>query len=108
MRARQKISAVALVLLLGAVVYGLIRTTEPPAASSPQDKGKHGVPSRVPLVDQSPLKTAQHLAQLATTPEKRPLAEEALLLQARECDRAFARGLRDVLDNPHALRPDVN
>ncbi len=107
MRSRQKISAVVLVLLLGAVVYGLIRTTEPPAASSSQDNGKHGVPSRVPLVDQSPLKTAQRLAQLATTPEERPLAEEALRLADREVDLAFAAALRDAAENPPVLSPEA-
>ncbi|PYT49179.1 MAG: hypothetical protein DMG43_16145, partial [Acidobacteria bacterium] len=96
-----------LVLLLGAVVYGLIRTTEPPAASSSQDNGKHGVPSRVPLVDQSPLKTAQQLAQLATTPEERPLAEEALRLADREVDLAFAAALRDAAENPPVLSPEA-
>ncbi len=107
MRSRQKISAVVLVLLLGAVVYGLIRTTEPPAASSSQDNGKHGVPSRVPLVDQSPLKTAQQLAQLATTPEERPLAEEALRLADREVDLGFAAALRDAAENPPILSPEA-
>src|SRR6266568_2749886 len=107
MRSRQKISAVVLVLLLGAVVYVLIRTTEPPAASSSQDNGKHGVPSRVPLVDQSPLKTAQQLAQLATTPEERPLAEEALRLADREVDLAFAAALRDAAENPPVLSPEA-
>src|SRR6266699_568069 len=107
MRSRQKISAVVLVLLLGAVVYGLIRTTEPQAVPSSQDNGKHGVPSRVPLVDQSPLKTAQRLAQLATTPEERPLAEEALRLADREVDLAFAAALRDAAENPPVLSPEA-
>ena len=107
MRSRQKISAVVLVLLLGAVVYGLIRTTEPQAVPSSQDNGKHGVPSRVPLVDQSPLKTAQRLAQLATTPEERPLAEEALRLADREVDLAFAAALRDAAENPPILSPEA-
>src|SRR5437899_1629757 len=107
MRSRQKISAVVLVLLLGAVVYGLIRTTEPQAVPSSQDNGKHGVPSRVPLIDQSPLKTAQRLAQLATTPEERPLAEEALRLADREVDLAFAAALRDAAENPPVLSPEA-
>ncbi len=107
MRSRQKISAVVLVLLLGAVVYGLIRTTERQAVPSSQDNGKHGVPSRVPLVDQSPLKTAQQLAQLATTPEERPLAEEALRLADREVDLAFAAALRDAAENPPVLSPEA-
>jgi small-conductance mechanosensitive channel len=107
MRSRQKISAVVLVLLLGAVVYGLIRTTEPQAFPSSQDNGKHGVPSKVPLVDQSPLKTAQQLARLATTPEERPLAEEALRLADREVDLAFAAALRDAAENPPVLSPEA-
>jgi small-conductance mechanosensitive channel len=61
----------------------------------------------VPLVDQSPLKTAQQLAQLATTPEERPLAEEALRLADREVDLAFAAALRDAAENPPVLSPEA-
>src|SRR5437773_8166195 len=107
MRSRQKISAIALALLLGAVVYGLIRTTEPQAVPSSQDNGKHGVPSRVPLVDQSAIKTAQQLAQLATTPDERPLAQEALRLADYEVDLAFAAALRDAAENPPKLSPEA-
>ena len=106
MRRLQKIVAITLVLLLGATVYGLIRTTAPPKVSPSAGKGKQQ-PVAQPLVDQSPLKTAQQLAQLANTPEERPFAEEALRLADYEVDLAFAAALRDATENPPKLSPEA-
>src|SRR5947207_6663705 len=78
MRPVQKFFAITVVLLLGATVYGLVRTAEPPKV--PPSVGKQPVPVQQVQVDQSAIKTAQQLAQLATTPEERPLAQEALRL----------------------------
>lgn len=106
MRRLQKIVAITLVLLLGATVYGLIRTTAPPKVSPSAGKGKQQ-PVAQPPVDQSPLKTAQQLAQLANTPEERPFAEEALRLADYEVDLAFAAALRDATENPPKLSPEA-
>jgi small-conductance mechanosensitive channel len=107
MKLTQKLAAIGLVLLLGATVYGLIRTTELPNAIPSPGKGKPAVPAQAPLVDQSPLKTAQQLAQLATTAEEAALAKEALRLADYEVDLTFAVALRDAAENPPKLSPEA-
>ena len=106
MKTPQKAAAVVLVLLLGAAVYGLIRTVEPLKKAPSLGKGNNHA-AQAPLVDQSPLKTAQQLGQLATSPEERPLAEEALRLADHEVDLAFAAALRDAAENPPELSPEA-
>lgn len=107
MRPALKILAITLVILLGATVYGLIRTTETPKAAPLAGKGKTPPPAQAPLVDQTPLKTAQQLAQSATTLEERPLAQEALRLADYEVDLAFAAALRDANENPPELSSEA-
>ncbi|MBZ5702428.1 MAG: mechanosensitive ion channel family protein [Acidobacteriia bacterium] len=107
MRPTQKIAASVLVLLLGATVYGLLRTSEPAKVPPSLGKGKRAVPAPAPLVDQSPLKTAQQLAQLATLPEERPLALEALRLADYEVDLAFAAALHEAAEHPPALNAEA-
>jgi small-conductance mechanosensitive channel len=107
MRSTQKITAIMLVLLLGATVYGLFLTAEPSAVPPADGKQKSTAQVKAPLVDQSPLKTAQQLAQLAATPEERLLAAEALRLADHELDLAFAAALRDAAENPPVLSPEA-
>jgi len=111
MKSTQKIAASVLVLLLGATVYGLIRTAEPAKVSPSLGKGKRAGPTPAPamavLVDQSPLKTAQQLAQLATLPEERPLAQEALRLADYEVDLAFAAALHEAAEHPPVLNAEA-
>jgi len=59
------------------------------------------------MVDQSPLTTAQKLAQLAASPEERTLAEQALRLGDYEVDLAFDTALRDARLHPPALSPEA-
>src|ERR1051325_4443447 len=106
MRPVQKPFAIVVVLLLGATVYGLIRTAEPPKVPPSAEKGKQALPVQQVQVDQSAIKTALQLAQLATTPEERPLAQEALRLADKEADLAFAAALRDATENPPKLSPE--
>ena len=107
MRPFLKIVAIVLVILVGATVYGLIRTAELPKAAPSVGKGKTPLPAQAPFVDQTPLKTAQQLAQLATTLEERPLAQEALRLADYEVDLAFAAALRDATENPPELSSEA-
>ena len=97
MRKVQKISATILLLLIGLTLYAFWASK--PSLSPRSLKGKEQFTREKPassLVDQSPLKTAQQLAQSATTPEQRTLAQEALRLADFEVDlafdTAFARG----------------
>ena len=74
MKSTQKITAIVLVVLLGATVYGLIRTADSPKVAPLAGKDKP-VAANAPLVDHTPLKSAQQLAQLVTTDEEIPLAK---------------------------------
>src|SRR6266849_2098932 len=101
MKTTQKIAAIVLVLLLGAVAYGLFRTGQPEKAPATNTKGASGAPE--PIVDQTPLLTAQRLVQMPTSAEEKPFAEEALRLGDHEMDLAFAAAVRDAEENPPVL-----
>jgi small-conductance mechanosensitive channel len=107
MKSTQKIFAALLVLLLGATAYGLFRTAQP--AGAPRNNGKSNLASaaQAPLVDQTPLKTAQQLAQLATMEEELPLAKEALRLADYEVDFAYDAALSEARKHPPALSAEA-
>ena len=75
MRPLGKIVATTLVLLLGATVYGLIQTSQPPHASSIR---KTSGSTAALTVDQTPILTAESLAEMSTSKEELPLAQQAL------------------------------
>lgn len=106
MKNTRRIAAVLLVLLLGATGYALFRTAGTPKSPSSSGKGTRAV-SNAQLVDQSPLKTAQQLAQLATTEEELPLAKEALRLADYEVDLSFDAALHDAKEHPPVLRGEA-
>src|SRR5712692_2381671 len=99
----QKIAAVVVLALLGAVAYGLFRTGQPAKAPATNTKTTFGEPSQAPIVDQTALLTAQRLAQMPTSAEEKPFAEEALRLGDHEMDLAFAAAVRDAEVNPPVL-----
>jgi small-conductance mechanosensitive channel len=103
MKTTQKIAAVVLVLLLGAVAYGLFRTGQPAIAPATSTKPAPGTAAQAPMVDQTPLLTAQRLVQMLTSAEEKPFAEEALRLADHEMDLAFAAAVRDAEENPPVL-----
>jgi hypothetical protein len=94
MRPRQKIGAITLVLLLGAVVYGLIRTAR--ALSAPPTPGNAPGAAQASAVDQTPILTALQLAQMPTTAEELPFAQEALRIADHEMDLAYAAAERGM------------
>jgi small-conductance mechanosensitive channel len=115
MKNLSRIAGVVLALLLGAAAYGIFRT-EPPAASLPVSTtagvGAGAATTSTPagsqpVVDQTPLKIAQQLAPLATLPEERPLAQDAIRLTDHELDIAFAAALRDAALHPPPLSPEA-
>ena len=77
---------IVLVVLLAATVYGLVRTgregTTPTA-------NKTAGPDQPPLVDQTPLLTAQAFANMPTSAVELPFAQRALQLGDQEMDLAF-------------------
>jgi small-conductance mechanosensitive channel len=103
MKPMQKILALILVLLLAASVFGLLRTGQP--AGSPPAAGvtKGAATGHAPLVDQSPLLTAQRLAKMPNSAEEEPLAKEALRLADHQMDLAYAAAEREAEEHPPVL-----
>lgn len=104
MRKSQKITAVVLVVLLAATAYGLFLTARAPRLPS-SGKGRRG--SNAPLVDHTPLKTAQALEQLATSKRELPLAKRAVRLADYEVDLAYDAALRRARQNPPVLSAEA-
>jgi small-conductance mechanosensitive channel len=107
MKTTQKIAAPVLVLLLGGTIYGLLRTGPPSATVTTNGKGNHAAMAQAPLVDQSPLETAQRLTKMATSAEEEPFAREALRLGDKEMDLAFAAAVRDATEHPPVLSAEA-
>src|SRR5262249_14861232 len=107
MKATQKMSAVVLVVLLGAAVYGFLRTGQDNGSAGLLRRGKPASAGTTPLVDQTSLKTAQQLAHQPTTEEEKPFAEEALRLADKAVDLAFVQALHDADEHPPVLNADA-
>ena len=108
MRELQRISAGILLVLVGFTLYAYWQSR--PSLAPRSLKGREQLTEEKPgssLVDQSPLKTAQQLAQFATTPEQRTLAQEALRLADFEVDLAFDTALREARLHPPSLTPET-
>jgi small-conductance mechanosensitive channel len=108
MKPIQKILAVVLVVLLAAAVFGLLRTGQPggtpPAAGAANGAAAN---AQAPLVDQSPLMTAQGLAKMPALAEEQPFAQEALRLADHEMDLAYAAAERDAEAHPPTLSAEA-
>jgi small-conductance mechanosensitive channel len=99
-----KIAAIALVILLAVTTYGVYRMRQPFVTAHVIAVANFQAES---LVDQTPLKRAQQLAQLSLTPNEKPLADEALRLADFEVDLAFAAGLHDAKEHPPVLQGEA-
>ena len=102
----QKILGAVILLLLGLSLYGfwVSRETESSKAARAARKSASAGKS---LVDQTPLKMAQQLAQLATSQSEQGLAKEALRLADYEVDLTFDAALHDALLHPPPLSPEA-
>ena len=98
MRTPQKIAAAALLLSLFAAAYGIFLLGRTSTVSATKKAS-----SDAALVDQTPFKTAQQLAQLADSPEEQELAKETLRISDYELDQSFALALQDAEAHPPAL-----
>src|SRR5579863_3166810 len=101
MRTAQKIAATALILALLAAAYGIFSLGRSAMVSATKKT------SDAALVDQTPFKTAQQLAQLADSPEEQELAKETLRISDYELDLSFAVALQDAEAHPPALSADA-
>ncbi len=104
MSALQKTATAALLLLLAAAGYGLWVTREPqlPAQAPPSLAN-----SRMPVIDEGPLRTAQRLARLANSAEEQPLALAAVQAADHELDLAFMGALHGIQSHPPVLSPEA-
>jgi small-conductance mechanosensitive channel len=100
-----KLTAIVLFLLLIASVYGLVLTgRQSPARASGNPTASA---DSAPLVDQTPLLTAQALVRLPTTAPEQPSAQNALRIADEEMDLSFAQAVLDATQHPPALSAEA-
>jgi small-conductance mechanosensitive channel len=100
MKTTKQIATITLIILLAVITYALFRTGMPMTASQ-EAAGREPSPATQGFaIDQTPLYTAQRLAQLPTSPAEVALAEEAVRLGDREMDLAFAAGVWEAQVHP--------
>jgi len=107
MKMKQKVAAIALLLLLGAAVYGFYRTGRPSSVPTKSAKIASTEAAQGPIVDQTPLLTAQRLAKMPTTAEEKLFAEEALRLADKDMDLTYAAAEREAEEHPPALSAEA-
>src|SRR5450432_80532 len=104
MNALQKICTTVLALFLAVALYARWSAREPAAPPQSQPSFSN---SRMPVIDESALRTAQRLARLANTPEERPFAQAAVQAANHELDLAFMGALHDIQAHPPVLSPEA-
>ncbi len=118
MRFSRWVTAGLLSLLIAAVITGLVLTrgggqaatgSLPANGSQPAKPGpgKGGRQPRERVVDTQPLLTAKRMAALATLPEERTFADQAVRLGNHSVDLAFTDALRRVTENPPTITPEI-
>jgi small-conductance mechanosensitive channel len=107
MKTTQRVAAIVLLLLLAATVYGFLRTGRPASAPAKNAKIALAGPAEGPIVDQTPLLTAQQLAKMPTTAEEKPIAEEALRLADQAMDLTYAAAEREAENHPPKLSAEA-
>jgi len=98
MKFAQKLAAAGLCVALLAAGYGVFALRQPSTVSA-----KKNLATQTLLVDQTPLKTAQQLAQLADMPDEQELAKNALRLGDYELDLSFNIALQEAEAHPPVL-----
>lgn len=106
MRPTQKIAAIAILVLAVLTAYEFWHT-RPSSEPRPASTKNSVAPAEKSPVDQSPLKTAQQVAQLATSHDERALAQEALRLADFDVDLAFDNALRQARLHPPPLSQEA-
>ena len=106
MKTTKQVATITLIISLGLIAYGLFRTggsiTASPITLGGASQAVHGS-----AIDQSPLYNARRLAQMPTSADEMPLAQEALRLGDREMDLAFAAGVREAQEHPAVLSAEA-
>src|SRR6266545_1231987 len=103
MKNARRIATAALLALIGLTIAGVLQTGRSSRLPRGQAESDQQTSVGASPVDQTPLKAAQQLAPIATTPEERRLAQEALRIADHEVDLAFAEALRQAAEYPPVL-----
>lgn len=104
MKSRQWIIALGLLTLVLAAIIGSFLTRDEGTAVA-VSKSREPT-AEVTLVDERPLKTAQAMAKLATSPDEQRVANEAVELADDQVDLAFHDASRDAADHPAIAKPE--
>ena len=107
MKTTKQVATITLIILLGLIAYGLLRTGRLMTASQVTPAGESAKAEHGSAIDQSPLNNARRLAQMPTTADELPLTQEALRLGDREMDLAFAAGVREAQEHPPVLSAEA-
>src|ERR1700680_1783409 len=106
MKTTKQIATIVLVILAGAIAYGLFRTGRSMTIS--QISARVDLPqAHGPAIDQSSLDAARRLVQMPTSEDESLLAQEALHLGDREMDLAFAAAVSDVREHPAVMSAEA-
>ena len=103
MKTTKHVATITLIILLGLIAYGLFRTGR--SQVTPGGESLQAVQGAA--IDQSSLDNARRLAQMPTSADEFPRAQEALRLGDREMDLAFAAGVQEVQEHPLVLSADA-
>jgi small-conductance mechanosensitive channel len=103
----KQIATIMLTILLGTVAYGLFRTGRSITTSQIIPGGERSEAAHGSAIDQTPLYTARRLAQMPTSGDELPLAQEALRLGDREMDLAFAAAVSEAQVHPVLLSAEA-
>ena len=107
MKASQKISLIALLLLVGTGIVGLILSGSK-ATSPPQNKSAQGPEAAGVTLNQQYLETAKRLSALATSAEEQQVAQDALHNADQELDLEFAAALQAAGSQTMVQSPEVH
>jgi small-conductance mechanosensitive channel len=103
MNTTKQSATITLTILLGIIVYGLIRTGRSMTPSQIIPGGERSGTAHGSAIDQTPLYTARRLAQMPTSGDELPFAQEAMRLGDREMDLAFAAAVSEAQVHPAVL-----
>ncbi|HLY61750.1 MAG TPA: mechanosensitive ion channel domain-containing protein [Terriglobia bacterium] len=106
MKASQKITFVALLLLVGAGIVGLILSGSM-FTTQPKGKISSGTDASGAALNQQYLETAKRLSALAATAEEQQVAEDALHNADQELDLQFAAALQAAGNQTIVQSPEV-
>src|SRR5882724_10022786 len=107
MKTTKQVATITLIVLLGLIAYGLFRTGRSLTASQMTLPGESAQAVHGSAIDQSALYNARQLAQMPTSADELPMAQEALRLGDREMDLAFAAVVREAQEHPAVLSAEA-